>query len=76
MTSLVNSNYVVSNSQWDQGEGEVTWCSGATGLTGIVSAANSLMGTNVGDDVGDAIVPLTNGNDVVDAGSGIAVRGR
>ncbi len=67
VTSLTNGNYVVSNSQWNGGEGEVTWGSGATGVDGTVSAANSLVGSLVGDGVGEDIIALTNGNYVVDS---------
>ena len=62
-----NSNYVVSNRQWNGGLGEVTWASGTAGVDGSVSAANSLVGSDVGDGVGDNVIPLTNGNYVVDS---------
>ncbi len=65
VTPLTNGNYVVSNSQWNGGEGEVTWGSGATGVDGTVSAANSLIGSHDGDGVGYHVILLTNGNYVV-----------
>ena len=65
VTALTNSNYVVSNYQWNGLMGAVTWGSGATGISGVVSAANSLVGTNT-DNLGrGGITPLTNGNYVV-----------
>lgn len=68
---LANGNYVVASYRWTNGTGTsigaVTWCSGTTGRTGYVSAANSLIGAWGGDLVGanGTIFPLTNGNYVV-----------
>lgn len=68
---LANGNYVVCSSLWDSGGnsdvGAVTWGSGTTGASGVVSAANSLVGSTAFDHVGDiAVTALTNGNYVVD----------
>ena len=56
MTVLSNGNYVVRSPDWDNGAaadaGAVTWGSGTTGITGTVSAANSLVGSTAGDQVG------------------------
>ena len=53
---LANGNYLVRSSAWDNGKlidtGAVTWCSGEAGCTGIISASNSLVGSNVYDKVG------------------------
>lgn len=71
ITALRNGNYVVANAWWDNGAivdaGAVTWCNGATGCVDVVSAANSLVGSNANDRVGYAGSPvaLTNGNYVV-----------
>jgi hypothetical protein len=69
--ALANGNYVVGSDDWSNGSaayaGAATWGNGATGTTGPVSAANSLVGTASDDFVGSAIVPLTNGNYVVDS---------
>ena len=59
-----NSNFVVISPVWKNGPaiasaGAVTWVSGTAGLNASVSAANSLVGTAVGDGVGSAIVTLT-----------------
>jgi hypothetical protein len=74
ITPLTNGNYVVSNAGWHGGEGAVTWGNGTTGTTGIVSAANSLVGTSIYDGVGSGnggsiagVIALTNGNYVVDS---------
>jgi len=49
-------NYLVQSVNWDNGAasnaGAVTWADGTTGLAGEVSAANSLVGTTSGDNVG------------------------
>lgn len=67
--ALTNGNYVVCSPDWDNGSitntGAVTWGSGISGVTGIVSSSNSLVGamnTLAGDD---GVIPLTNGNYVV-----------
>ncbi len=70
VTALDNGNYVISSPQWNQGTGAVTWGNGATGSSGVVSAANSLVGSNNTDSVGggtygSGVVPLKNGNYLV-----------
>jgi hypothetical protein len=74
VTVLTDGNYAVSTRNWDNGAvsdvGAVTWCSGASGCTGPVTAANSLIGTTTGDQVGTfgfraTAVALANGNYVV-----------
>ena len=67
---LANSNFVVFSQSWDDPNGAadvgaVTFCSGTTGCNGVVSAANSLIGTTTGDIGGAIITPLPNGNYVV-----------
>jgi hypothetical protein len=66
-TVLSNGNYVVDSPGWNGNRGAVTWCNGSSGLSGAVSEANSLVGSNSGDGVGTYIFPLTNGNYVVDS---------
>ena len=67
---LPSSNFLVITSTWSHGAassaGAVTWCSGTTGCVGPVSAANSLIGSTPGDEVGNVAV-LANGNYVVTA---------
>ena len=67
---LSNDNYVVSSSSWDNGSvanvGAVTFGSGTAGVSGVISATNSLVGSTSGDRVGsDGITTLSNGNYVV-----------
>lgn len=74
VTVLANGNYVVVSSQWGDAEnyglGAVTWGSGTAGVTGVVSATNSFVGTRRYDRVGsDGVVALTNGNYVVSSSS-------
>ena len=52
VTPLSNGNYVVDSPYWNGGRGAVTWGNGSTGISGTVSAANSLVGSNPGDYVG------------------------
>ena len=67
--ALGNGNYVVSSSSWNNGAiakaGAATWANGSTGLVGVVSSANSLVGSSAGDEVGSAVTALTNGHYVV-----------
>jgi hypothetical protein len=69
VTPLSNGNYAVSTRSWDNGAvgdaGAVTWGSGTGGTTGVVSAANSLVGSRTNDQVGWKTIPLSNGNYVV-----------
>ena len=69
ITILTNGNYVVRSAGWNGTStalGAATWGSGATGVQGIVSASNSLVGTNAFDWVGrSGVTALSNGNYVV-----------
>ncbi|NTW52795.1 MAG: filamentous hemagglutinin N-terminal domain-containing protein, partial [Chlorobiaceae bacterium] len=71
MTELTNGNYVVCSPYWNGGDpngyGAVTWGSGATGVSGVVSISNSLVGSTAGDRIGYSITPLMNGNYVVNS---------
>jgi hypothetical protein len=73
---LTNGNYIVISPSWSSGSdpsqnavGAVTWCSQLTGCDGVVSAANSLIGSTAGDNVGDSNYSktyiLANGNYVI-----------
>ena len=62
---LTNGNYVVLSPYWTNGRGAATWGSGTTGVVGLVSAANSLVGSTSDDLIGFSVVALTNGNYVV-----------
>lgn len=66
---LANGNYVVSSPFWEApgfppDAGAVTFCNGASGRTGFVTAANSLTGSSTNDRVGN-VTALPNGNYVV-----------
>jgi hypothetical protein len=67
VTVLSNGNYVVDSEEWNDGRGAATWGNGTTGITGIVSASNSLVGSSYDDLVGLFVIPLSNGNYVVDS---------
>ena len=67
---LTNGNYVVRTPLWNNGVqnarfGAVTWGSGDTGVAGVVSATNSLVGATMYDYVGDNGRALANGNYIV-----------
>ncbi len=68
VVALPNGNFVVT-SPWNNGgiahAGAVTWVNGITGLSGVVSTANSLVGTHTDDGVGSAITLLADGSYVV-----------
>jgi hypothetical protein len=69
LLALSNGNYVVRSSDWFNGPifdaGAATFGSGTSGITGVVSAANSLVGSSDYDNVGDIVIPLSNGNYLV-----------
>lgn len=66
---LSSGNYLVVNPSWDNGigvdAGAVTWGSGSSGISGVISPTNSLVGSKDGDQVGRKLTVLTNGNYVV-----------
>ena len=66
---LSNGNYVVASPQWSIfSVGAVTWVNGSFKATGEVNPGNSIVGSSVGDEIGennDGVVALTNGNYVV-----------
>lgn len=70
ITALSNGHYVVLSRDWDNGSttnvGAATFGSGTAGVIGLVSQANSLVGSAAGDAVSSGgVVPLINGNYVV-----------
>ena len=66
ITPLSHGNYVVRSESWNQSKGAVTWGSGTSAVSGVVSSANSLVGSTPGDSVGTGgITVLSNGNYVV-----------
>lgn len=64
---LPNGNYLVLSPSWRDGPGPnmgaVTWCDAASGVSGVISAENSLIGSTQGDSVGNGgLRILANGN--------------
>lgn len=65
-----NGRYAVISAFWHQGDvrvGAITWASAATGLSGLVSVNNSLVGSHADDLLGAWLIPLANGKLVVSA---------
>jgi Repeat of unknown function (DUF5650) len=65
---LTNGNYLTRsnfNVPGAAGAGAATWGNGTTGSRGIVTGANSLIGSRAMDGVGERLVALANGNYVV-----------
>lgn len=52
ITDLGNGNFVVTSVHWHKNSGAVTWVNGETGLSGVISAANSLVGESDSFDAG------------------------
>ncbi|MCB1643411.1 MAG: hypothetical protein KDI37_16905, partial [Xanthomonadales bacterium] len=69
ITVLSNGNYLVATPEWDNGAvtdvGAVTWGSGSSGISGPISATNSLIGSTSDDQTGDSVAELSNGHYVV-----------
>ncbi len=74
VVALSNGNYVVTSPYWNNGAipgvGAVTWSSGSSGISGPVTAANSLVGSQPFDsigylDFGRKVAALSNGHYVV-----------
>ena len=70
-TPLSNGNFVVASPFWDNGlltnVGAATWVDGNTGPFSVISPANSLVGSDVGDQVGRQVQALSDGNYVVNS---------
>jgi hypothetical protein len=62
---LTNGNFVVKSGRWNNYRGAATFGNGNTGITGAVSAANSLVGRVRDDGLPMSVAALTNGNYVV-----------
>jgi Repeat of unknown function (DUF5650) len=65
VTTLRNGNFVVLDTAWKNGKGAATWVSGTAGMSGLISAQNSLVGSVSGDAVGFTAAALSNGNYVI-----------
>lgn len=67
LTEVGTSNVVVHSMFWNDGRGAATWVDGSTGLNDVVSAANSLVGSNPNDIAGSACneaEPFVNENEI------------
>lgn len=69
LTALSNGNLVIGSPLWDRSgivdAGAATFVSGTSRFTGLISSANSLVGSSDGDQVAAQVVALSNGNYVV-----------
>jgi Repeat of unknown function (DUF5650) len=71
VTILTDGNYVASSQTWNGGMGAATFGSAISGIVGVVSSTNSLVGSvadvgaTLGDRVGLQVTPLTSGAYVV-----------
>jgi hypothetical protein len=64
--ALTNGNYVVTSPNWSNNAGAATWGDGTTGVSGIINSSNSLVGSQLNDQVASAgVTALPNGNYVV-----------
>src|SRR5262249_27069187 len=77
LTALSNGNYVVVTPRWNEQRGALTWGNGNSGVNGILSEANSLVGSAPGDQIGSSpgVIALSNGNYVVSSLSWNGTRG-
>ena len=75
ITPLNNGNFVILSPYWSNGNlsyaGAITLVNGISGLSGMVSSTNSLVGSSVNDNVGksDEIYSMNNGNFIVNSKS-------
>lgn len=69
--SLSDDLYAVISLYWNNETaseaGAITWCNSSTGIEGVVSISNSLVGSSTEDHVGSILIPLKNGNYVTAA---------
>ena len=70
VVALKNGHYLVLSPDWSSATasraGAATWCNGASGISGIVSEANSLIGKDMSSRIGSGgAKALSNGNYVV-----------
>ena len=65
-----SGNYVVGVPHWGSGThydlGAAAWGNARTGVAGPISSANALVGTDDGDQIGQTITAVGNGNAVID----------
>jgi len=65
-----SGNYLVGVPHWGSGThfdlGAAAWGNARTGVAGPISSANALVGTDDGDQIGQTITAVGNGNAVID----------
>ncbi len=66
IVALANGNYLVCSPRWNGSRGAITWASGIGGITGTISAANSLVGNTAADSVGSTLTELAGSNYLVE----------
>lgn len=63
LVKLTNGNIVINFPEWNVGRGAVTFMNVGKPVVGVISAENSMIGTNEFDKIGEGgIIPLINGN--------------
>jgi hypothetical protein len=64
--ALTNGNYVVTSPNWSNNAGAATWADGTIGISGVINNSNSLVGSQLNDQVSSGgVTALSNGNYVV-----------
>ena len=65
---LDDGNYLVLSSDFGGGAGAVTWGSATSGVSGVLSSTNSLVGSDSSDHIGSGgLIYLNNGNYLVES---------
>ncbi|WP_034412339.1 YDG domain-containing protein, partial [Derxia gummosa] len=59
---LANGNWLAVDTSWNSSAGAVTFGLGASGLAGVVSSSNSLVGSTASDGIGNSVLLLDNSN--------------
>ncbi|MCP5260626.1 MAG: filamentous hemagglutinin N-terminal domain-containing protein [Rhodoferax sp.] len=54
ITAMSGGKLAIFSPNWNSGAGAITWADGGTGITGVVSSANSLVGAMANDRVGNS----------------------
>ncbi|WP_043814724.1 beta strand repeat-containing protein, partial [Rubrivivax gelatinosus] len=65
IVQLENGHYLVHNRAWSNSKGAVTFGDGNSGIAGVVSAANSLVGSTAADFASSSVVQLSGSNYLV-----------
>jgi len=65
VTALTSGNYVVASANWNGNTGAATWGSGTAGVTGTITAANSMLGASANTSLQVLGEDTVNGNFLV-----------